>query len=404
MVGAYYEDSESSTDLTQTQILPFGFAMGAAPPLDIAILDVGVDIPNEGKNFAIFTDHRFQLSDKDQLQVGLRYQKSDVKRDFVTTIAGALLGPYPIVNSAISPENQDVTYSQVTGALSYRHAFSRELTGYISYGRSYRPGGVVATTATLDEDLLVFDDETSDNYEIGLKGSALENKVNFAVSVYQQDFDNYLAYTGSFLSIASAADGVVDNSLAFTFNADARVRGIEANLSSWLTDYFFVSVSATYNDSAFKGGSAPCNDYNGDGKADSDGMPSVPVGQQVAFCRLTGATSAQADWSLSSMAEYTTELAGGEVFARVLLDYSPDRSDPFVKVDYESLFNNSLFLGYRGNDGAYEAALFVKNISDDATLTTRNATQVDYNLFNTGYAVGTPIRPREIGLTFNIKF
>lgn len=401
LFGAYYEHVKGGTDLTQTIFLPFGFVNGNAPPLDISILDLAIDIPNESKNYALFTDHRFKVSDAGQLQIGLRYQNMQIERDFVNTISGVLLGPEPQVSSSISPDNRDVSYSEFSGALSYRHQFSRDLTGYISYGRAFRPGGVIATAAMLDEDLLVFEDETSDNYEVGLKGSMLERSVNFGVSIYQQDFNNYQAYTSSYLSVSTAADGVVDNNVAFTFNADARVRGIEANISSWLTNSFYISLSGTFNDSEFLGGEAPCNDFNGDGIADSDGMPSVPLGKQLAFCKLTGTTSAQADWNISTVAEYITEFAGGELFARVLLDYSPERNDPFVKVDYDNLFKNNFFIGYR--DG-YEITLFVKNITNDSTIVTRNASQVDYNFFNSGYAVGTTVKPREFGVVYNVKF
>lgn len=39
-----------------------------------------------------------------------------------------------------------------------------------------------------------------------------------------------------------------------------------------------------------------------------------------------------------------------------------------------------------------------KNLANVATLTTREAAQVDYSLFNSGYAVGMPVRPREFGI------
>jgi iron complex outermembrane receptor protein len=309
------------------------------------------------------------------------------------------------VSSNISPENRDVTYRQLTGGASVKYDFSRALTAYASYGRSYRPGGVNAVAAQLDEDILVFQPETSNNYEVGLKGSLADRRVTFALAVYQQDFKNYLAYTGSFLSVSTGKDGVVDNNAALTFNADAQVRGIEGSISGKVTDRFQLGLSATYNDAKFKNALAPCNDYNGDGVPDSVGAPNVPIGQNVAQCRLSGRLSDQAKWGVSVNAEYSIPVSGDrELFVRGLASYVPKRSDPFQNVSYDDLLNNSVFIGFRGPNNAYEFSVFGKNLANVATLTTRGAAQVDYSVFNSGYAVGTPVRPREFGIIGRVNF
>lgn len=405
LVGAYYENATSNTDLSQRQVLPFGFVAGATPPLDIAVLGVGVAIPSRSKTYAVFTDHRFDITSKAQFRVGLRYQETDVDQDFVTTLTGPIIGPVPAVSSSISPANQHAKYRQLTGGASFKYDFSRNLTAYASYGRSYRPGGVIATTAALDESLLVFKPETSNNYELGLKGAFAGRRVTFAVALYQQDFRNYLAYTGSYLSVSTAKDGNVDNSVAFTFNADARVRGIEASLGGKVTDRLTLGLSATYNDAKFRNANAPCNDYNGDGIPDSAGAPHVPVGQNVAFCHLSGRLSDQAPWGASINAEYRVPISGDRtVFVRGVASYVPKRHDPFADVSYDDLLNNSVFLGVTGPHGSYEFSVFAKNLANVATLTTRGAAQVDYDVFNTGYAVGTPVRPREFGLVGRVAF
>jgi len=405
LFGAYYENGRSNTDLSQRQILPFGFVFGANPPLDIAVLNVGVAVPNTSKTYAVFTDQRFDITSKAQFRVGLRYQETKVDRDFVTTLTGPILGPFPIVASGISPANRRATYRQLTGGASFKYDFSRNLTGYVSYGRSYRPGGVIATTAVIDENLLVFKPETSDNYELGLKGAFADRRVTFAVALYQQDFQNYLAYTGSYLSVSTTKDGNVDNNVAFTFNADARVRGIEASLSGKLTDRFTLGLNATYNDAKFRNATAPCNDYNGDGIPDSTGAPHVPVGQNVAFCRLSGRLSDQAPWGATVNLEYRVPVSGNrEFFVRGVANYVPKRRDPFADVRYDDLLNNSVFLGFTGPRGSYEFSIFAKNLANVATLTSRGAAQVDYSVFNTGYSVGTPVRPREFGMIGRIAF
>lgn len=404
LFGAYYEDGTGQTDLTQKQPLAFGFVSGQNPPLDYAVLDIAVDIPSDVQNYALFSDHRFQLTDDDLFQVGIRYQKTDVKRDFIQTLSGVILGPDPITQSAISPENRDVSYNQVTGGFSYRHDFNNDLTGYFNYGRSYRPGGVVSTTAVLDEDVLVFDAETSNNYELGLKGSLFDKKNSFTLAVFQQDFKNYLAYTESYISVSTTKDGVVDNNVAFTFNADAQVRGIEASFNSRVWDSFHYTLGATYTDAAFKNATIPCNDFDGDGTPDNNGNPSVPVGENVAFCHSDGRTSAQARWSFSAQGEYVVPVRDGDLFARALLNYSPERKDPFSSSKYDALLNDSVFFGYRTADNKYEVSIFAKNLRDDDTITTGGFRQIDYDLFDSGYAVATLVKPREVGVVFTARY
>jgi iron complex outermembrane receptor protein len=405
LFGAYFEDARATTVLSQRQVLPFGFYAPGLPPLDIAVLNIAVNIPSKTQAYAAFTDHRFRVTDKAQLQVGLRYQETHVERDFVLSLTGPILGPNPIVSSGIPPAQRDVTYRQLTGGASFKYDFSRDLTGYISYGRSYRPGGVIATTAQIDPSLLVFDAEKSNNYEIGLKGTLADRRINFSIAAYQQDFDNYLAYTGSYLSVSTLRDGVVDNNVAFTFNADARVRGVEANISGAVTDRLTIGLSATYNNAVFRNANAPCNDFNGDGIPDTNGAPRVPVGQTVAICRLNGRISDQADWGASFNFDYGVPLAGNrEFFVRGLASYVPERTDPFQNVRYDDLLNNSAFIGFRDADGAYEFSFFAKNLANVATLTTRGAAQIDYSVVDTGYVVGTPVKPREFGIIGRARF
>lgn len=402
--GAYYDNSKVPTTVHQKQVI-FGLGPVPAPPPAFGVIDINIDIPGKIENYAAFTDQRFQITEDDLFEVGLRYQEQKYNRRFIQTLSGPALGPFPIVQDGIAPANQQGKYKQVTGSSSWKHNFSKELMGYLSYGRSYRPGGITSTTAQLDEDLLLFKPEKSDSFEAGLKGTVFDQRFTYTIAAYQQNFNNYLAYTGSYLAVSTQRNGVVDNNHAPTFNADARVRGIEGTLSGELFDGLQTSLSVTYNDAQFKNALAPCNDFNGDGAPDSVGTPSVPVGQQMARCRLSGRLSAQAKWGLSTNFEYVRELSEShEGFVRSLLNYVPKRTDPFQNIRYNDLLNNSFFIGFRDADRTYEVSLFVKNIADTAALTTRSGAQVDYSTYNSGYEIGQPQPAREIGLIVRYSF
>jgi iron complex outermembrane receptor protein len=400
LFGAYYDRDTGNTNVAQPQFIPIGTVF----PRDLLTLDAAIFIPSKTNTRAVFTDQRFQLTDKLQVQVGLRYQESRRNSDFVVTLSGPLF-PAPVTTSNISPENRRATYRQLTGGASVKYDFSRDLTAYASYGRSYRPGGVNAAGARVDESLLLFRPETSDSYEVGLKGSLFDRKVSFSLAAYQQDFKNYLAYTGSYLAVSEAKDGSVSSNAAFTFNADARIRGIEATINGQIGNNLTLGASATYNDAKFRNAVVPCNDFNGDGVADSVGTPHVPVGQNVSFCRQNGRLSDQASWGLSINGEYHRPVGGGrDFFLRALANYVPKRTDPFQNVRYNDLLNNSVFIGVRAANDSYELSLFGKNLANVATLTSRGSAQLDYSFIPTGYSVGVPVRPREFGIIGRYKF
>lgn len=400
LFGAYYEDNKNTTNVAQPQFIPIGVVF----PRDFLTIDAAIVIPGKTRTWATFTDQRFQLTEKLQLQAGLRYQETRRQSDFVVTLGGPLF-PIPVSTSQISPENRRATYRQLTGGASIKYDFSRDLTGYATYGRSYRPGGVNASGAILDESLLLFRPETSDSYEVGLKGALPGRRITFSIALYQQDFKDYLAYTGSFLAVSEGKDGVVSSNAAFTFNADTRVRGIEGAINGQIGDHLSLGVNATYNDAKFRNASVPCNDFNGDGVADSVGTPSVPVGQNVSFCSQNGRLSDQAPWGVSVNAEYHASVGGGrEFFLRGLANYVPRRTDPFQNVEYDDLLNNSVFVGFRGDDDSYEFSFFGKNLANVATLTSRGSAQLDYSFIPSGYAVGLPVRPREFGIIGRVRF
>ena len=70
------------------------------------------------EDFGAFTNQRFSITDKDDIQLGLRYSKT-----------------------TIDPLNQPTRdYDSTTGNASYQHQFTDDLMAYVSYGTAYRPG------------------------------------------------------------------------------------------------------------------------------------------------------------------------------------------------------------------------------------------------------------------------
>lgn len=68
-------------------------------------------------------------------------------------------------------------------------------------------------------------------------------------------------------------------------NAAAVSKGYEFELRALVTPDWMVGLNYTYTDAKFDNVLVPCNDHNGDGVPDVNGMPMVQPGKFVSECR-----------------------------------------------------------------------------------------------------------------------
>src|SRR5438105_12273264 len=73
-----------------------------------------------------------------------------------------------------------------------------------------------------------------------------------------------------------------------TSNGDAVSRGVEVELHAKLTRNWSINGIYTYTDAHFANALLPCNDYNGDGVLDVNGIPMVQKGRYVSLCTENG--------------------------------------------------------------------------------------------------------------------
>src|SRR5262249_54293345 len=151
---------------------------------------------------ALFTDQRFQLTHDDLIDVGFRYTRYPQTRQstvYVGLTPAALGVPANFLQfacgfvpggtygngycnlppqSTIPASASTVDWIGRSGSISYSHHFNADTMAYVSYGRSYRPGGPdVGVTATLPLQYVTFQPETSDSYEIGLKTNLFDDRL-----------------------------------------------------------------------------------------------------------------------------------------------------------------------------------------------------------------------------------
>ncbi len=331
--------------------------------------------------WAVFASADFDVTDKLKLRGGLRY--TDDSKEFV---AQRVVGPFgpPIAPIKVSPSDTDLSWD-----LSAVYAVTDDLNVYGRVAKGFRAPSVqgrlmFANAASPASELVtVADTETVISYEAGIKGQVLDNRLRFGVSLYRYVVnDQQLTAVGGTTNIARLV------------NADRTIgQGAELDLQAWITDNLYVTFGASYNDTEIQdnnltvfgcGGGCTVND---------------PAGTVAGTFRIDGNALPQAPKHVYNLtARYGIPTSHGEFFAYTDWNYRSEvnfflyESTEFTG---DPLLEGGLRLGYAWNDGAYELALFGRNITDETAI----VGGIDFNNL-TGFLN----EPRTLGVEFKAQF
>lgn len=339
------------------------------------------------------------------IEGGIRYSLIKAIQTTQLTLSGAVnQGPFEIIPPAL----QKNEHHPVTGGLNISYAIAPTLNVYAAYGHSFRAGSTgVSTPAGISSDLVQTQPEKTDSFEIGLKGSALDRRLNFSVSAYYQTLDNYLSLFSNIYYNAPAAEPAT-GFFAFNYNGDARIKGIEATVDGRVTDNWDFGVSASYTHARYKNALLPCNDFAGTGKPNQTGTPAVTGGGNVSFCSATGPLAELPDFGLTANTEIRMPMGSVTPFVRALFTYRPSFNSDRVAYKYQDRELLNMFVGVRA-DAGWEFDVFVRNLLNQQRITNTTLGQgtVDALLggtFNSGYRAVNVMNPREFGATLKFKW
>lgn len=352
---------------------------------------------NTTKDFGVFTTQKFTFSDKDSLQVGLRYSKVEITNR---------------VNGS------QRSYNATTGNASYQHQFTPDVMGYVSYGTSFRPGSGGANAAprpVIPASFGNFEDEHSKSLELGFKTRFFEDRVTANVAYFDQKYDGYI--TSQFNVACTGApnpNGLAygtDNGLqngpqcfgTMTGNGDAVSKGFELELNAKLTSQWTVGGIFTYTKAHFADAELPCNDYNGDGILDVNGTPMVQKGRYVSLCRSNGPLGSLPKISFSANTNYNFTV--GEFPAYVRLNSFTRSSSYFPQTGRTfpgyTIVNGSVGVFNPGRE--WELSLWVKNILNKVVEDTDGGPWTIFGV-PSGLRIGTVTNDREMGATLRRTF
>lgn len=365
--------------------------------------DLWLDIPLDTDIAAAFWHNKFYLTDSLSLQAGIRWQESRRKSlaDALGLVDGdpSLGAAYglpsgPLIQHKQSRQNEEAW----TGTLKLSYMLTPDVMVYGGYDRSFRPSGVSISGDTLSGDSLTFGSESSDNIELGIKTTLADGRVRLNAAVFYQQFNDYQAYSSVIRANIPRSGNIGDETEveSLTFNADARVRGFEADFEALLSERWMIAGGYTHIDSRFRGGEeGPCN------------ASPIPAGQELAFCRIGGnRISAQPLWSATLNSEYFVPLAGMEWYLRGIYSYTDRSVDEQVhgeSISAHGLLN--LWTGIRSTDQRWDVSLWVKNATDEnKKALSANTIAVSSLGFDSDFRRAVMIAPRTVGLTGRYNF
>lgn len=340
------------------------------------------------------------------IQAGLRWTTNPTNQSTQETLTGFFNVPaHEIIPAALQHSN----HQPVTGGATIDYAVTDSLNAYLAYGHAYRVGSTgVAAPPAITNDLIQTHPEQTDSYEIGLKGSALDHRLNFTVSGYYQKINGYLArFTSIYYTEANPAqpNGFFD----FNYNGNATIKGIEAMIDARPTPNWDLNMNAALTHARWDNARLPCNDFGGTGIPNQNGTPAVTGSGNVSYCNISDKLSNTPDFSLTANTEVRFPMATVTPFVRALVAWTPAHYWWQSQYDIPDRELVNLFVGVRTNDGKWEIDGFVRNLLDQRRITniglgTGQANAIIAGTFQSGYTSVNVTNPREFGLTAKVKW
>lgn len=340
------------------------------------------------------------------IEGGVRYSIMKTIQTTQFGLSGATNSPLAEVIPAALQRNVN---RPVTGGLNISYAVLPDLNVYAAYGHSFRAGSTtVAGPVGVSGDLIRTQPEKSDSFEVGLKGSAFDRRINYSLSGYYQKIDNYLSMFQN-VYYDAPLNQPTNGFAGFNYNADAVIKGIEGSIDGRVTDNWDLGISAAYTKARFNNAPVPCTDFAGTGVPNQDGTPRVIGSGNVSYCRTNGRISETPDFGLTANTELRLPLESVTPFVRALFTYRPGFFSERVQYDYQDRELLNMFLGVRSNDRKWEFDVFARNLLNQKRISRialgeGTVSALITGTFSSGYQEVNVTNPREFGATLRFSW
>ncbi len=355
-LGLFYFDKNQKDSVIQAGLLglpSFLLPLLGIPPLTAVGRVNFLDI--DQRTYAAFGQATFHVTDQFSLIAGARYTRdtlSDVSTALTPATTPTLASYGYAFNPAfyIAPVNESVKINNFSWKLGAQYEWTPSLMAYFTATRGYKGPAVNDQTAPPIA-FPVIRPEIPMNYEIGLKGAFLDNRVFATLALFHNKVKDFqtAVYVPSGVGAGNFAQGNAPYiiSKGVDFNITARpsdeltlVGGLLYNRATY-SDDFVVACSASQS--------------TGVGSCSADRLTS-PVSQLATVPK----------WRLLLNGEYAKEVTQGlTIFGQADVTYESAQfagttPDPVLDISGKTLLNARF--GVRDPDRSWSASVFARNL------------------------------------------
>ena len=345
---------------------------------------------------AIFGEVGYRISDQFHILAGVRYAESTVE---LLSGPGGMWVPQSETNPRAEPATQDKAAPKVT--LSWRP--NDDTMVYLTYAEAFRTGGIntrlvsrlddyedavargvpgAAELAEAASQLLNFEGDDIESWELGVKATVLDGRLDIMASVYDTAINNAVVRTGTnFPALPDPDNPLLTTPYSPDVNANigkAASRGLEFELRGKLTDSLRLHAGGAYVPDA-----ETQTQQSGGEIAGAGVRVNIDAGNRISFTPVHAYfASLMYDFELAG---FDATLRGDYYYRGTKLFRSENNERP---TPTNRILNLKLLLA-RDN---YEVGVFIQNVADDIN---------PFTLGSSGYNGFNP--PRTLGLQFSLS-
>ena len=351
LVGGFFTDEETSNAQLVRSFDMDGNVIDALDPLAI------VGLPATYKEYAVFGNATFKLSEQFEVTGGLRWARNE--QTFTQISEGA------IVPSANDPGES--AESVWTFSVSPQFHINEDAMLYARVATGYRPGGPNVIVPNVPPSV---DADRMTNYEVGLKADFADRMVSVDAAFFWMDWTD-IQVTRAFGGVSGGANG-----------GKATSKGFEGSLALRPAQGLTISATGSYTDASL---SEDVPDISG---LDGDRLPAVP--------KFSGALRADYEFELGGGNKGSFGAGVRHASSRLSLVESDPlvaRAKPYTSVD----LNASVTFADHWTLRAY-----ARNLLDNKGEMARSTLADGLN--RPSFLAISPLQPRTFGVALDMAF
>lgn len=234
LVGLYFYTDDQTASGENRDVLSF-----AGPPFATTSTLLTA---NETTSVGAFAQIGYDLTDRLTITLGGRYSSDEKEFSAFHTATGGLGDVF--VDPAEDPVDAQTSndWSKFTGSASLSYDISDEAHVYALVSQGYKAGGFDGEPSTAAAALNPYDEETSTNYELGLKTELLARRLRFNASAFYVDYADL-----------QVADFLPSGAPIIVNAGGAEIFGLEIDAVVSVTDYLTLIGSFAYLDGELQG-------------------------------------------------------------------------------------------------------------------------------------------------------